>query len=422
MANQAYIKDLNTRRVLTLLRVEGRVTRADIARQLGLTKSTVTYIVDDLIEQELAEEVEANSAREGRRDLGRPGINVGLAPSGAYFLGVEIGVHTLRYALLDLTLNAIDTKTVTLKKPMSPEAVIKAITEHLARLREDRRFASRIRAIGVTVPGLVRSDGFVVHLPIMGWREVNFLELATKHIDIPVNIDNNANAAAFGEVYCTPRHSGLTLYLKLGNGCGGAAIINGELLRGWAGAAAEFGHMRVAGKGLLCSCGRTGCLEPHVNLTALKAYAHELHVPGDGSPRTIAIAIGKGDKRAEAAAAKLLRFLSIGLVNLTNLFNPSDIVLGGDMSPVLDIGLQTLRERLSEDIVPGMLMPSVTLSNIGEYECAVGAAALAHQQGYDIAGLRLAHAQGQHPAKPGKRPRSQLAGLVIRFNEDAGSF
>jgi N-acetylglucosamine repressor len=407
MANQAYIKDLNTRRVLTLLRIEERVTRADIARQLGLTNSTVTYIVDDLIAQELAEEVQPDSAREGKRDLGRPGIDVSLAPSGAHFLGVEIGVHTLRYALLDLTLKAVDTKTVALKKPLPPDAVIKAIAEHLARLKENPRFASRIRAIGVTVPGLVRSDGFVVHLPIMGWREVNFLELASQHLDIPVKIDNNANAAAFGEVYCSPRHSGLTLYLKLGNGCGGAAIINGELLRGSAGSAAEFGHMRVSGKGLLCSCGRSGCLEPHVNLTALKTYARELHAPGDGSPSSIAALIGQGDKRAEAAANKLLKYLSIGLVNLTNLFNPSDIVLGGDMLPVLEIGLQTLRTRLNQDIVPGMLMPSVTLSSIGEYECAVGAAALAHQQGYDIAGLRLADAQTQ-PAEPGRRRRSAL--------------
>ncbi|MGU7771687.1 ROK family protein [Burkholderia sp. MR1-5-21] len=405
MANQTYIKDLNTRRVLTLLRLEGRLTRADIARQLGLTKSTVTYLIDDLIEQDLVVEVQSEAAREGKRDLGRPGINVALATTGAYFLGVEVGVHTLRFALLDLALSAIDTKTIALKKPLSPDGVIKAINGHLTALKRDPRFATRIRAIGVTVPGLVRSDGFVVHLPILGWREVNFLDLAAQDIQIPVSIGNNANAAAFGETYCSPRHSGLTLYLKLGNGCGGAAIINGELLRGWGGTAAEFGHMRVANDGPVCSCGRRGCLEPHVNLTALQTYAKQFRLKGDGSPSDVAQAIADGDERAQHAADKLLGYLSIGLVNLTNIFNPRDIVLGGEMLPVLKTSIKILREKLKADIVPGMEMPSLSLSSIGEYECAVGAAALAHQREYDIAGLRLA----ADPSEPEPRRRRRTA-------------
>ena len=93
---------------------------------------------------------------------------------------------------------------------------------------------------------------------------------------IPVSIENNTNAAAFGEVYRHPKLSDdLILFLKLGNGCGGAAIINGRLLRGTSGVATEFGHMRVAKDGPRCHCGQTGCLETHVNLAALARYLAE---------------------------------------------------------------------------------------------------------------------------------------------------
>jgi N-acetylglucosamine repressor len=393
MANQAYIKDMNVRRVLTLLRLEGLLSRADIARRVALTKSTVTYIVDELISQGLVSETERSVSPSVTKELGRPGISVGLEATGGYFLGVEIGVSVLRFALLDLTLKAVHVKATKLAKPLTPQTVVNRIADHLASLRGTSLYADRIQAIGVTVPGLVRSDGFVLHLPILGWRDVNFLQLTATRLDLPVNIENNANAAAFGEVYCSPRHaSGLSLYLKLGNGCGGAAIINGELLRGSSGSATEFGHMRVADNGPQCGCGRFGCLEPHVNLAGLSRYARECRFQGSDDPLSIATAAREGNRQARAAIDRLLHFLSIGLINLSNIFNPSDIVLGGALLPVLEFGLETLRMGLAEGIVEGMRVPSLELSKRGEYECAIGAAALAHQRAYDIGGMKTSAA------------------------------
>src|ERR1700712_1851723 len=108
MANQAFIKNLNERRVLTLLRVEQRITRADIARRLNLMRSTVTNIVDGLVERDLVSEVQQAAApKERRQDLGRPGIDVALNATGSYFIGVEIGVDQLRLVLVDMSLQIV---------------------------------------------------------------------------------------------------------------------------------------------------------------------------------------------------------------------------------------------------------------------------------------------------------------------------
>ena len=247
-----------------------------------------------------------------------------------------------------------------------------------------------MRAIGVTVPGLVRSDGLVLHLPILGWRDVNFLGLARRSFRIPVSIENNTNAAAFGEIYRHPKLSDdLILFLKLGNGCGGAAIINGRLLRGTGGVATEFGHMRVAKGGPRCHCGQVGCLETHVNLAALARYLSEQDAAVAPDPELVAKAVRDGDAPATAAVRKLETYLATGMVSLTNIFNPSDIVLGGTMRPVLELGLDRLRQAVAAGIVPGVTPPAIALSRGNLFECAIGAAAIAHHQQFDATAIAL---------------------------------
>jgi predicted NBD/HSP70 family sugar kinase len=390
MTSQIFIRNMNERRVLTLLRKEGSLSRAEIARRLSLTRSGVTYLVDALLEQNLVNEATANPAATPSRELGRPGVALTLNPTGHYFLGVEIGVAVVRLALVDMTLEPVRTETVDLPKPPDPQSAIKLIKKFLSNCEADKRFKGRIRAIGVTVPGLVRSDGFVLHLPILGWRNVNFLALAEQSFDIPISIENNANAAAFGEVYCNPKQShDLILFLKLGNGCGGAAIINGQLLRGTSGVATEFGHMRVSDHGPRCHCGQTGCLETHVNLAALARYLSEAGATIGNDPAEVALAMAAGEPAVKAAVQRLETHLAVGMVNLCNIFNPSDIVLGGSLRPILALCLETLRDAVVRGIVPGLQSPNINLSSISQYECAIGSAAISHHAQFDTTSLSL---------------------------------
>ena len=219
---------------------------------------------------------------------------------------------------------------------------------------------------------------------------MNFLALAEQNFKIPISIENNANAAAFGEVYCNPKQShDLILFLKLGNGCGGAAIINGQLLRGTTGVATEFGHMRVSDHGPVCHCGQTGCLETHVNLAALARYLREAGATTGSDPAEVAAAMAEGDLAAKAAVQRLETHLATGMVNLSNIFNPSDIVLGGSLRPILALCLENLRAAVTRGIVPGMQPPSINLSRISRYECAIGAAAITHHAQFDTTALSL---------------------------------
>lgn len=389
MADQTLARYVNELNVLTLLRIKGATSRASLSRQLALTPATMSRLVGEMARRGLLRETLDAAPGANSRSPGRPGVEIGIDPGGAYFLGVEIGVGIVRFCLLDLAAAPIDTAEANVATDIAPTAVVRLIARHFAKLRRLPRFTGKIRAVGVTVPGLVTLDGDVVHLPILGWRDINLRARLSEAVGLPCFVENNATAAAFGAVYTQPAlQSDCAIFLKLGAGCGGAAIVNGRLLRGAAGTAGEFGHMRIAGGGRLCHCGQRGCLETMVNLDAM-ARLYKRDAGGDPAhiqlPQAIARAARLGDPSARAAIASLARHLGLGLVTLANVFNPSVIVLGGIMRPVIELCLDKLRTNVAERIVPGALVPDIRMSALGIFECAVGAAAVAHHHSFDIA-------------------------------------
>lgn len=394
LADQTLARYVNERRILTLLRVQGPMSRADAARQLGLTRATITHLVESLSGRNLIAELRSKRPTSPRREPGRPGVTITLNPEGGYFLGVEIGVGVMRFALLDFALNVVDTVTVSVAAKISPAAAVKRVVEHIKSLERNRKYKGRLRSLGMTVPGLVRSDGFVVHLPILGWKDVNLQALAESELQLLAFVENNANAAAFGAAYLQPSQpQDSIVYLKLGKGCGSAAIVNGRLLRGASGTAGEFGHLRVAASGPRCSCGQVGCLESWVNLDALaRAYRPKGSPAVDGLslPMRVASKAAEGDPAAQVAIDSIADYLTMGLVSLTNIFNPRTIFLGGLMRPVLASCLEALRSRVGAGIVPGMRVPEIRLSPLGEMECAIGAATITHHRACDISHIEIA--------------------------------
>jgi predicted NBD/HSP70 family sugar kinase len=392
MANHSFVKNLNERRILTLLRVEGALTRAEVARRLRFNRSTVTNLVNGLLERNLVAETDKPSCQaDAGSDLGRPGVNIALNPSGCYFLGVEIGVEVIRYVLMNMALSVVEQESIAIAPPHTPERVARQIATQLDKYQKNPHYGSLIQSVCVTVPGLVRNDGLVTNLVIVGWRDVDFRGTLSRMLPIPVQIENDANAAAFGEVYCHPKALlGMTVFLKLGIGCGGAVILDGRILKGHDGFGGDFGHMRIVDEGPICNCGRAGCMEPLVSMKALRTYLHDATLPADPSAEEIARAAALGNPSALAAARHLEHYLSLGMISLTNIFNPANIIIGGEMREIAGVVLDNIRSSVKSEIIPGLPAPGIHLSENGDFECAIGAAAIAHQQEFDQASVGLA--------------------------------
>jgi predicted NBD/HSP70 family sugar kinase len=394
MADQTLAKFVNERNILTLLRLNGGASRATISRALALTPATISRLTSDMLKRGLLHEVAATAIPAGEREPGRPGIGVAVNPAGAYFLGVEIGVSVMRFVLIDLCTKVVESREDPLSRPITPQQSVAAIARVYREFQADPRYRGKISGGGVTVPGLVTNDGFIVNLPILGWRETNLRSLLSVSPDLPFSIENNANAAAFAAVYTQPETQvACSVFLKLGTGCGGAAIINGRLLRGADGTGMELGHLNLGTPGTSCKCGQTGCLETFVNLAALsRSYLGREPEPGEdlaALPTTVATALATGDATARLAADSLTRHLAQGLASLVNIFNPSQLILGGAMRPVLECCLDDLRAAVARRIIPGTRMPDLQISPLGPFECAIGAACVAHHKVFDISNVEI---------------------------------
>jgi predicted NBD/HSP70 family sugar kinase len=396
MADQTLARYVNELSILTLLRTQGPASRAELARKLSLTPATITRLVSELGRRRLVHELrDAGTSALSRREPGRPGVSVALNPAGAYFLGVEIGVGIVRISLLDLSASVVSSSAHSVPPTLTPQEAVALVAGELKKLERNARFKGRIHSMGVTVPGLVQLDGFIVYLPILGWKNVNLTELLSRRIDLPCVVENNANAAAFGSVYLQPSlPSVCTIFLKLGTGCGGAAIVNGRLLRGAAGTAGEVGHIRLTDHGHRCSCGQTGCLETWVNLAALARIWRGTDRLTDAEfatlPNDVVKAATAGEPAALAAIGSLTHHLNLGIVSLVNFLNPTTIMLGGVMRPLLEFCLEDIRAEVASRIVPGTLVPDVRMSMLGDFECALGAASLAHHCAFDLSKVDLA--------------------------------
>jgi predicted NBD/HSP70 family sugar kinase len=394
MADQTLARYVNELSILTLLRVHGASTRAEIARRLSITPATVTRLVSDLSRRELLREVGEREKDGVVRELGRPGVRIELNSEGAYFLGVEIDVGVLRYAALDLSASVIASSEVRIPKWSKPRTVVGRVSDHVEALEKESRFRGRLKSVGVTVPGLATSDGFVINLPILGWKNLDLSAILKERIHVPCFVENDANAAAFGALYAEPSlPTECTIFLKIGTGCGGAAIINRRLLRGAAGTAGEFGHIQVAKHDRRCSCGQLGCLEASVNLAAVaRAYKGSEDLTEEqllALPGEIARSAAGADEAALRTVRLFARQLSKGIVALVNIFNPTTIILGGLMSPILEHCLDDIRSRVAGGIVPGTKVPEVRLSVLGILDCAIGAASIAHHHLFDISNFEL---------------------------------
>ncbi|WP_019815527.1 ROK family protein [Saccharomonospora saliphila] len=340
------VRRYNRTSLLRRLHLAGPSTRASLATELGLNRSTIKTLVDGLARAGVVAE---RVPRPGRQ-AGRPSLLVLPQPEAAVVLAVDVRVEHVALAMVGLGGQILGRDSWNLRgRTREPEEVVTRLVESTEPLATD--LGVRPVACGVSVPGVVRrADGHVHEAPNLRWSGVALGRRLTSALAVPVVVGNDAELAALAE-YLRGTATGTpdVVFVSADIGVGGGVIAQGASLRGGAGYVGEIGHMAVRPNGRPCYCGTTGCWETEVGEAA---FCRALGLP-ENSPRGAVVAelhaLASEPAVARRRLAELADWLTLGLVNIVNLFGGELVVLGDLFTelpaPVLDDIDRAVRER-----------------------------------------------------------------------------
>jgi predicted NBD/HSP70 family sugar kinase len=332
--------------VLRRLHLDGPCTRAVLATELGLNRSTIKAVVDGLADSGLVSE-RLPSRRSG---AGRPSLLVVPSPQAALVLAVDIRVDRVAMALFGLGGEILGRLSWRLRPGAAvPRDVITGVLESAVVLASE--LSLPVVAAGVSVPGVVRhSDGLVRDAPHLGWVDVPLGEQLTAGLRMPVTVANDAELGALAEQTRGVARGVADMMFVAGDvGVGGGVILGGRAIRGASGYLGELGHMVVRPDGRECHCGCRGCWETEVGANALcRALNLPLNI-GRGELYAELRELGADPANALDRLADYTSWLGLGLVNVVNLLAPRLVVLGDLFAalpePVLEVVGTRVRER-----------------------------------------------------------------------------
>jgi len=281
----------------------------------------------------------------------------------------------------------------------SPATDAEAIEEAIAGLVGELCSRHRIETVGVGAAGYVdKARAVVLFAPNVAWRNEDLKGELEKRVELPVVIENDANAAAWGEFRYGAAHDADDLLLvTVGTGVGGGLVLDGEVYRGANGVGAEIGHMRVVPNGILCGCGKHGCFEQYASGSALVREARALALSGAqiaqgmlrraGGDLTkitgplITEAAQQGDEGARQQLAELGRWLGEGVASLTEILDPEVVVVGGGVSEAEDLLLEPMRSAFAGQLVGRGFrpIPEIRKATLGNRAGLIGAADLSRR-------------------------------------------
>ncbi len=374
--DQQLVKRINRSVLLRLIRAQPGLSRSQLAGQSGLTKSTVSSAVRELITEGWLAEV-GDTANANTSGLGRPSTPLRINACGHGLIGVEVAVDCLRVVSVSLLGEVLWSAEEPLQNT-GPASVCR----QAARLAACGHTELAVRGIllsgvGIGVPGAFDDTAGVVRFaPNLGWRNVDFVPHITRALSaagmsgVPVHIQNEADTAALSEYeFAEGESQDALIFITCDVGVGAGIVLNDRLFTGAQGMAGEIGHTIIQLDGPLCSCGRRGCAEAFIGARALERDTARDMAQG-------ALKSGKSGKLGQAG-----RCLGVLIQNLCTTFNPGVLVMGGASCirhpELVQIATDTLKAYAAS---AGMSLPEVRTARYGLLAAAVGAAALVLHQ------------------------------------------
>lgn len=389
--DQALVRQINLSLIMHSLRKNAPLSRASLAEITGLNRTTVSSLVNELIENQYVREIGFETGAPGR-----PGRLLTLDPDAGYILSCEIGVDFISVIGTDFARQNMRQHQDRINPDMGQHAIINRALALLHKAEDHGNGTGKaILGVALGVPGLVDPvEGTLLFAPNLGWRNVSLFPFFQGEFNAPVFVDNEANMAALGEYYFGAAQGYLEmLYISAGVGLGGGIVHGGRLFSGVSWSGSEFGHMTMDPEGEKCNCGNQGCWETQVSQAALFRYiaAAMQHQPSiiseltknDLSKLTVPITVEAaqaGDQVAVNALAKVGRYLGIGIASLVNAFNPELVVFGGILSLASDFLLPIVEEELEHRALEwNQQATKVVRAHHGFNACVMGGVAAVYQ-------------------------------------------
>ena len=361
-SSQATIKESNLSLVIKTIHGHGVCSRAQLARETGLGQSSITKIVNILIEWGMVQEVgimpDALSSDAG---AGRKPTGITLVCQKYTFMAMRINRNYIKAAIYDIAGKCYCQQ----EKIISASQGAQFAAEELNRLGEELLSSctcNRPMAIGVALPGPfdARHGRITLMSGFPGWESIDLKNMLENCFSLPVFLEHDATCGALAEWWFGRynRRENM-LFIAADRGIGAGIIANGNVYRGQLGSAGEIGHMSIHFNGPRCECGNRGCLELYASTkTLVEIYEQAVFESGINSPlpppvtaELIYEAVRSRDSVACNCYSKIVRFLAFGLVGIINTLNPDTVVFGDHIIDGGDLFLQVIRETLQKHLL-----------------------------------------------------------------------
>ncbi|WP_319529661.1 ROK family transcriptional regulator [uncultured Cohaesibacter sp.] len=331
-------------KILSVLRDQGTCSRAELARTIGLSTAAISKFTSELLDVEVVREIEVS----GKQTVGRPSIDLALQPDAYFMIGAHITVGRVEVVMTDILLQQISSAQFDISRDIEIDILVGGIVQTIEDLiAKSGRQRSRIRGVGLAVPGAVDVEGRInLFSNFTQWSNIPFADLLEARLNLPVTLEHNAAAIALAESrYGAGRERERVLYVYMGGGIGAGITYSRErVANSNRGRHVELGHIVVDPHGAPCKCGKPGCLETVFSEGPLLAQLGLDKVPASG----LIDALMQTDGWEERYEQFLQTMATTAILLL-----PDMIVLGGH----LGAAPEAFYARLEEDLAKRILVP-----------------------------------------------------------------
>ena len=381
IAHRGTSREINRQIALNLIRSRQPVSRAELARLMGVRRGVVSRLVEELLATGLVVEGDKGESARGRKPM-----HLHIETRHRCVAAVDVSATRTAVMVADMLGHPL-LDIAELPTRRRPADLVADVVGALSRLLESNPDVGRCAGIGVAVSGLVDASGRLRLSPTLGWREVDLRQPLEAALHVPVVVENSTKACVLGQVWATRGEApadGPVAFVNVSDGVGVGLAVDGKLLRGAHNAAGELGHVPLNLYGPRCSCGQRGCWEAYVSKRAVVARYRGTDPSWPASEDTGAVTIEQIVERARAGESRALEalretgfFLSRGLGTIVKAVDPVRIYVGGELTAAWDILLPTLRDGLLEDeVVREAGEPEILPVPLAEHPRLRGAAAL----------------------------------------------